>query len=86
MLEEKILIVDDENKIVEAIKSYLEREGCIVFERFYRVDESRNKLTGGAGIGLTISKSIVEAHKGNIIVESRINRGTEFIVKIPKIV
>jgi signal transduction histidine kinase len=47
-------------------------------------DESRNKLTGGVGIGLTISKSIVEAHKGNIIVESRMDQGTEFIVKIPK--
>ena len=57
-----------------------------VFERFYRVDESRNKLTGGAGIGLTISKSIVEAHKGNIIVDSRIDQGTEFIVKIPKVI
>jgi len=57
-----------------------------VFERFYRVDESRNKLTGGAGIGLTISKSIIEAHDGNITVESRIDQGTEFIAKIPKIV
>ncbi|MGV8980633.1 sensor histidine kinase [Clostridium sp.] len=54
-----------------------------VFERFYRVDKSRNKLTGGAGIGLTITKSIVEAHKGAINVESTINQGTEFIVKIP---
>ena len=57
-----------------------------VFERFYRVDESRNKLTGGAGIGLTISKSIVEAHKGNITVDSQIGQGTKFVVKIPKIV
>lgn len=55
-----------------------------VFERFYRADESRNKLTGGAGIGLTITKSIVEAHKGIISVESRINEGTDFTVKIPK--
>lgn len=54
-----------------------------VFERFYRVDESRNKLTGGAGIGLTISKSIVEAHGGNISVKSRIEEGTEFVVEIP---
>lgn len=55
-----------------------------IFERFYRVDESRNKLTGGAGIGLTISKSIVEAHKGNIMVDSNIGKGTEFVVKLPK--
>ena len=55
-----------------------------VFERFYRADKSRNKLTGGAGIGLTITQSIVKAHRGTISVESIINQGTEFIVKIPK--
>lgn len=55
-----------------------------VFERFYRADESRNRLTGGAGIGLTISKSIVEAHNGNIEVESEVEKGTKFVVKIPK--
>ena len=57
-----------------------------VFERFYRADESRNKLTGGAGIGLTISKSIVEAHGGSITVDSIIGKGTNLVVKIPKIV
>lgn len=57
-----------------------------VFERFYRADESRNKLTGGAGIGLTISKSIVDAHGGSITVNSKIGQGTNFVVKIPKIV
>ena len=57
-----------------------------IFERFYRADESRNKLTGGAGIGLTISKSIVEAHKCNITVDSEIGHGTKFVAKIPKIV
>jgi len=57
-----------------------------VFERFYRVDESRNKLTGGAGIGLTISKSIVDAHGGSITVNSRIGQGSNFVVKIPKVV
>lgn len=57
-----------------------------VFERFYRVDESRNKLTGGAGIGLTISKSIVNAHGGSITVDSIIDHGTNFVAKVPKIV
>lgn len=55
-----------------------------IFERFYRADESRNKLTGGAGIGLTITKSIVEAHGGIITVESKINEGTNFVIKLPK--
>jgi len=55
-----------------------------VFERFYRADKSRNRLTGGAGIGLTITKAIVEAHKGKIMVQSKLNEGTEFIIFLPK--
>lgn len=55
-----------------------------IFERFYRTDQSRNKLTGGAGIGLTIIKSIIEAHKGIITVNSNVNEGSDFVVKIPR--
>ncbi len=53
-----------------------------IFERFYRVDESRNKDTGGIGIGLTIVKSIIDLHKGKIEVISEINKGSEFIVTL----
>lgn len=55
-----------------------------IFERFYRADASRSRLTGGSGIGLTIAKAIVEAHKGTISVESKIGEGTVFTVKLPK--
>lgn len=55
-----------------------------IFERFYRVDKSRNRLTGGAGIGLTIAKAIVNFHKGNIAVKSNLGKGTEFTVLLPK--
>ncbi len=54
-----------------------------IFERFYRVDESRSKNTGGIGVGLTIVKSIVDLHKGKIEVNSKVNDGSEFIVTLP---
>ena len=55
-----------------------------IFERFYRTDKSRSRLTGGAGIGLTIAKAIVEAHYGSITVKSEPRRGSEFIVSLPE--
>lgn len=55
-----------------------------IFERFYRTDSSRNKETGGTGLGLPIVKSIVEAHNGNIKVNSIYNLGTEFIITLPQ--
>ena len=54
-----------------------------VFERFYRTDQSRNRKSGGAGIGLTIAKSIVEAHHGEISVESIEGAGSCFKVVLP---
>ncbi|TCL59999.1 signal transduction histidine kinase [Kineothrix alysoides] len=56
----------------------------LVFERFYRTDKSRSRKTGGAGIGLTIAKSIVTAHGGTINVSSKVNEGSCFTVTIPK--
>lgn len=54
-----------------------------IFERFYRADKSRNRMTGGTGIGLAIVKSIVTAHGGSVDVESHLNKGSCFIVKLP---
>lgn len=61
-----------------------EEELPYIFERFYRADKSRNRLTGGSGIGLTIVKSIVEAHGGTVKVESKVNEGSCFTVLLPK--
>jgi two-component system sensor histidine kinase BaeS len=55
-----------------------------IFERFYRSDESRDKNTGGAGIGLTIAKAIVEAHSGTISISSTLGEGSTFVLEFPE--
>ncbi|MDB2122775.1 sensor histidine kinase [Clostridium paraputrificum] len=54
-----------------------------VFERFYRTDESRARVTGGAGIGLSITLAIVEAHNGTVYVKSELGKGSKFIIELP---
>ena len=54
-----------------------------IFERFYRVDKSRARATGGHGLGLTIAKRLVEAHGGTIVVQSEVGRGSRFAFTLP---
>jgi signal transduction histidine kinase len=54
-----------------------------IFERFYRGEKSRNRTTGGAGLGLAIAKAIVEAHGGCIDVYSAVGEGTRFYFVLP---
>ncbi len=54
-----------------------------IFERFYRADKARNRSTGGSGIGLAVTKAIIEAHHGQISVTSEFGKGSEFILTLP---
>lgn len=78
----------ERNEIVIAIKDtgigIDEEHLSKIFERFYRVDTSRSRLTGGSGIGLAITKAIVEAHGGTIEVNSKVGEGTEFVIRLPR--
>lgn len=56
-----------------------------IFERFYRVDKGRSRATGGTGLGLSIVRHLAELHGGSVSVESELNRGSTFTVRIPKL-
>jgi signal transduction histidine kinase len=55
----------------------------LIFERFYRVDKSRTRATGGSGLGLTIAKRLVEAHGGKITAQSEVGKGSRFVFTLP---
>jgi two-component system phosphate regulon sensor histidine kinase PhoR len=78
--EEKIIVTIKDNG--EGIKEeFLKR----IFERFYRVDQSRSRDQGGSGLGLSIVKHIVEAHDEEIFVKSKYMRGSEFSFTLEKV-
>ena len=85
--EIRILLTDEENKVTFSVEDngpgILPEDIPFIFERFYRGDKSRNRMTGGSGIGLAIVKSIVNAHGGTVRVESNPKQGSRFTVVLP---
>jgi signal transduction histidine kinase len=79
---------DDQNVIVEVCDT---GEGITaldlphIFDRFYRADRARGGESGGAGLGLTIARKIIEAHGGTIEAESKLGQGSMFRVSIPQV-
>ena len=61
-----------------------ERHQARLFERFYRVDKARSRKLGGTGLGLAIVKHIVSVHGGEVQVETRIGKGSTFIILLPR--
>jgi signal transduction histidine kinase len=55
-----------------------------VFDPFYRVEVSRSRETGGTGLGLTIARSIAEAHGGSLVLRNRSEGGLEAVLTLPR--
>jgi signal transduction histidine kinase len=72
----ELRVVDDGEGIPEAALPH-------VFDRFYRADRSRSRNSGGAGLGLSICKAIVERSHGTIRIDSTVGKGTEVSVSLP---
>ncbi|MGN0732106.1 MAG: sensor histidine kinase [Treponema sp.] len=82
----KICVSKEQDKSVLSVEDQgigiAKKDLPLIFERFYRTDHSRNRKTGGAGIGLTIVKAIVQAHKGKITAESTEGKGSRFVITL----
>ena len=56
-----------------------------IFERFYRVDRARSRVTGGTGLGLAIVRNVARNHGGDVHVDSREGEGSTFVIQLPRV-
>lgn len=84
----KIILNEKDNNFIISIKDtgigISENEIGLIFDRFFRSENVRDKDIDGSGIGLSIASMVVKTLKGNIKVESKLNEGTKFDIYIPK--
>ncbi len=84
----RVLIIEEQNQVQMAVQD--EGEGIpkealpFIFDRFFRVNKARSRKDGGMGLGLAIVRQIVEAHGGQIRVESDMGKGTTFWMVLPR--
>ncbi len=81
-----ILDGDHQNAFITIIDTGIginEEEQSKIFNRFYRVDKTRNRDTGGTGLGLSITHSTIMLHKGSIKISSKEEEGSTFVVRVP---
>jgi signal transduction histidine kinase len=74
---EVVVTIDDDGPGIPAL------ERSAVFEPFYRIEASRSRETGGAGLGLAIARAIVEAHGGRISADAAPGGGARIVVVLP---
>ncbi|WDE97119.1 PAS domain-containing sensor histidine kinase [Lentisphaera profundi] len=100
LLENAIRYSDPDNAVIKLNMSHTDQNLTIkisdngpgipsqfherIFQRFFRVDESRDRNTGGSGLGLSIVKHIIQLHNGSINIDSNVGQGSCFILVIPK--
>ncbi len=84
----KVKLTENKNEFIMAVEDegygISEEDQKYVFDRLYRVDKARSRAEGGTGLGLYISRQIVNLHMGTLELESKVNVGSTFTVTIPK--